>query len=41
MQSDTAEVICYGIGEMALFNPAARELANTESVKTILGYVNK
>jgi len=41
MQSDIAEVTCYGIGKMAFFIPAARELASMESVKAILGYINK
>jgi len=41
LQSDIVEVTCYGIGEMTLFNHAARKLASTESIKTILGYINK
>ncbi|XP_077263046.1 armadillo repeat-containing protein 3-like isoform X2 [Temnothorax americanus] len=42
MQSDIAEVTCYGIAEMALLtSPAARELASTEAVKTILGLLRK
>ncbi|XP_070172101.1 armadillo repeat-containing protein 3, partial [Polyergus mexicanus] len=28
MQPDIAEVVCYGIGKMALFTPAAKEFAN-------------
>ncbi|KAG5310845.1 ARMC3 protein, partial [Acromyrmex insinuator] len=38
IQSDIVEVTCYIIGKMTLFDHAARELASTESIKTILGY---
>ncbi|KAG5326846.1 ARMC3 protein, partial [Acromyrmex heyeri] len=40
IQSDIVEVTCYIIGKMTLFDHAARELASTESIKTILGDIN-
>lgn len=41
MQSDIVKATCYGIGEMSLLVPAAREFASAESVKTVLGYINE
>ncbi|XP_018045485.1 PREDICTED: uncharacterized protein LOC108685278 [Atta colombica] len=41
IQSDIVEVTCYLIGKMTLFDDAARELANTESIKIILDLLKK
>ncbi|EGI59268.1 Armadillo repeat-containing protein 3, partial [Acromyrmex echinatior] len=41
IQSDIVEVTCYIIGKMTLFDHAARELASTESIKTILDLLKK
>ncbi|XP_029168824.1 armadillo repeat-containing protein 3 [Nylanderia fulva] len=40
-QSDIIEIVCYGIGKMALFSPATKEFASKESVKIILDLLKK
>ncbi|EZA54728.1 Armadillo repeat-containing protein [Ooceraea biroi] len=40
-QSDIVEIICFGIGKMALYNPAAKELTNKKFIKTVLDLVKK
>jgi len=39
MQSDIVEVICYGIGKMALHNSAAKELTERRCLETVFGDV--